>query len=335
MKRLFLLIMVAIATQFASGKNDDISIKRDTNFRITLSTIVEPFTYEVENEELANLIWGEIRVQMFVYDLDGVLVMSQTHFADNYAAIINTSLPINNGNYKVLVVTDAVERDGSEIIRDFWEFDNVDHLNKLTITDNDIYYPVAPLSMMGVKLQDVEINATSNDVININVEPAGALILNRIRNYNSYSDVELIALRSSKYMQSILFDVNDECIYQKYPLESGTVKVIDTCESDPEYGGERSFIFMLPTTNVQFDYVVRLDNGDVIPVSESMSAELNKGDEWLVILDFDDEETGEITYSCTKITDSTISSTRALDVNTECAKFNAKESNSYKIIDLI
>lgn len=333
MKRFFFLAMVATTALFASCKNDDISVKRDTNFRINLATIMEPFTYEAENEELVNAIWGEVRVQLFVYDLEGALVTSQTHFADNYVAIINTSLPINNGNYKVLVVTDVVDRDGDNITRDFWKFNNVEHLNKITITDSGTYYPVLYLSMMGIQLQDIEINSTSNNVINIDVEPAGAVIFNRAINYNTYSDIELIALRSSKYMQSMLFNNEGEYNYQKYPLESGTVKVLDTIEPDPQYSGERGYIFMLPTAAVEFDYIARLDSGDVIDLSENMPANLNRGDEWYIFINLCDEETNEITYSCTKVNDSTISSTRS--VSTEYSKMEDEKSKTYKIIDLI
>lgn len=333
MKRFFLLIMVAIATLFASCKNDDISIKRDTNFRINLATIMEPFTYELENEELVNEILGEVRVQLFVYDLEGTLVTSQTHFADNYVAIINTSLPINNGNYKVLVVTDVVDRDGDNITRDFWKFNDVEHLNKFTITDSDAYWPHVFLSMMGIKLQDVEINSTSNNVINIDVEPAGAVILNIAHNYNTYSDIEYITLRSSKYMQSILLNNEGEYNYQKYPLESGTTKLLQRIEPNPQYKGGRGYVFMLPTADVEFDYVAKLDNGDIVYLSEEMPANLNRGDEWYIFIDLCDEETNEITYSCTKVNDSSISSTRS--VSTEYSKIEGAESKIYKIIDLI
>ena len=337
MKRFLLLAAVAVATLFTACHNDDISIRKDTTFRVNLATIIEPFTYEVKEGELKTPILDDVRVRLLIYNTKNVLLASYTNYADTYEAVVDYSVPLDQGEYRVVVIADQVKRSGNEITKEFWKLENEDKLHNMSLTDTDKYNPFRN-ALLGLKSYDLIVDNLTEQLVKIDVEPAGSLSVVYLNNYNKYSDVKNICFRSKVVGKSVLFEENGSINFPTSTGEAGRTNVLFVTEPDPKYSAEYAYIFMLPIGESNCDFYIILESEETVQLD--LPVNFKKGDEWYFLLDFDNEDTGEMVYSATLVNgDSRCGNSVKIDSKNlkmeSSAVKTTNEAGAYKVIDLL
>lgn len=339
MRRFILLAIVAVATLFNSCQNENIPVRRAIDLKINLETIIEPFTYEVLDGELSKPFADcELRTQTLIYDIDGYLVESYTDYSDSYNAIIKRSLSLGNGTYRMVVINDVINRTPGDEWH-YWDIKNVSNLNNLTLIPSDVYV-VSRGATLGLACEEINISDNLNGTLEINVEPAGALLLVKVKNAHKYDDLDHTVFRSSTIGKSILFDKSGEIIYQKEVADAGYTNILSYIYPDSEGRIKYGYMFLMPIGKTDIDFRALSTSGDNLYDSEDLRVNLKKGDEWFFAIDYRDETTGEITFSCellngddnTRGTLPAIDSDNIVEMGNTFQELGPKE---YRVLDLI
>ncbi|MBR2428631.1 MAG: hypothetical protein IKB15_01450 [Alistipes sp.] len=339
MRRFLLLAIVAVATLFNSCQNENITVRRAIDLKINLETIIEPFTYEELDGELSKPYADyELRTQTLIYDIDGDLVESYTDYSDSYNAIIKRSLSLGNGTYRIVVINDVINRTPGDESH-YWDIKNVSNLNNLTLIPSDEYW-VSRSATLGLACQEINISDNLNGALEINVEPAGALLLFNVKNAHKYDDIDYTVFRSSTIGKSILFDKSGEIIYQKEVADAGRTNALSLIPPGSEGKIVYGYLFLMPIGETDIDFRAISTSGEVLYDSEVLRVNLKKGDEWRFALDYRDETTGETTLRCelmngddnTRGTLPAIDSDNIVEMGNTFQELGPKE---YRVLDLI
>lgn len=339
MRRFLLLAIVAVATLFNSCQNENIPVRRAIDLKINLETIIEPFTYEQLDGELSKP-WDnyELRTQTLIYDIDGDLVESYTDYSDSYNAIIKRSLSLGNGTYRIVVINDVINRTPGDESH-YWDIKNVSNLNNLTLIPSDEYFATRSATL-GLACEEINISDNLNETLEINVEPAGALLLVNVKNAHKYDDLDYTLLRSSTIGKSIFFDKSGEIIYQKEVADAGYTNILSAFDPDSQGRMMYSYIFLMPIGETDIDFRALSTSGEKLYNSEVLRVNIKKGDEWLFALDYLDETTGEITLRCELVNgdDNTRGTLPAIDSDNIVEMGNTFQElgpKAYRVLDLI
>lgn len=298
-KILFMLFVAAIG--FASCTNDEISIGYNTNFKINPSTVVKPFTFEFETGELETLNYGHmIRTRLLIYNTDGMLVNEATDYLSSYATMMNTTLSLEDGQYKAVAITDVVEYTNDEVTFEYWILSDKNRLSDTKIEDAG--YIGAQSKILGVKVQDIVIEAGKNNDFKIDVKPAGALYYMCVYDIHHYSSVESYQFETTKNSTGLVFDNNGD--YTTLAEASDTYDWrLMVLELD-DYKNNKSIYsvnFELPMNNAKYCFYAYTEDG-YLKMTSDMIVSPKAGEEYLFILDLE-----ENTYSYNLVNDGSYS----------------------------
>lgn len=249
-----LFSLLAIVGLLSSCTNDDINIGHEVAFTINPSTVVDNLV-EYEPGELTVLPKGfSVRVRLFIYDKEGLLVAHATKDFSDYSHLMSSTQNLPNGKYTVVATTNIT--DGSN---DFaWIFSNTDNINSFKISDDG--YIRQQWGILGISSSSLNVTDNTRE-FKLDVMMAGALAFVQYKNYNYYSNVNAYKLLSNKRDDYVSFNSNGEVQYS-YISESTYSYRLSRVKPDSNYGGAYRYIFMFPKKDAKFQFACEIGTDD-------------------------------------------------------------------------
>lgn len=295
-KIVFLGAMVAgLAFASCSDSGEEIAVSNPTAIRVNPSTIMEPFTYQVEPGNLDGVDEGQsIRLRLFAYDESGVLFDSEEKTVPNYLTSAVFDLDLEEGmSYTVIVISDVVDsNEGS--VAEYWSVSEERNLSSLKVNYEGLESNYGSQEILGIS----SVNVFSGNDTSIDMEPAGALICTVFENIHAYSDINSMLLyggRGNGY-----FDFSSNGVLNANPdlnVQPNFLGLIDV--PGISSFGRYSYKFLMPQTNYDFTLAF-LDADDNVLYHEVIHSgmTLQQGHEYCWRVVFDPEGTGDGTFSC-------------------------------------
>lgn len=258
MKKYILSVVVAIVAILSSCSNEEITISKTVNFTVNPATVVEPYTsafsdlfsiFDINRGVLESFNTNyKLRVRLFVYDSNGVLVQKSSGSYSNYDVKLKESFYLSVGSYTAIAISDIYRpSDGFE----FWAVSGEDLLATLKITDTGFFG--GERTILGVTKQAFQVADKGIDV-NIDIKAAGALFLTYYQNIFTYPAVTEYELSVNKLQSSINYDSNGDYTIStennngSYDWRISSV-VLDEIDQT-QYSGSLRWATQLPMNNV-------------------------------------------------------------------------------------
>lgn len=283
MKR-FLLALVAVTLMMSACTNEDITISQRINFKIDPSTVIKPFTYQVNSGDLNDLgSTMKLRVRLLIYQ-DDLLVDQQTQYLFSYSEVMNTSVCLPVGSYTAIAITDVV-RDSFE----YWALSEEEKLSETRLADTGyLGYDDRILGISNVSFDAG--NGQSSD-ITIHVAPAGALFCIRFLSIHQFTNVAQYTLLYNRNVDYCAFNYNGQ--YEVVPKNNDGsydwrlcyINVADFPQSNIIY----SYQYLLPLGKVNFMFAWTANSQTTNIFDSGMTIDAKAGDEYYVELDLCDE----------------------------------------------
>lgn len=295
MKKIIFFLTAIITLAFSACTNDDILISSSTMLRVNPQNVMSNFK-EMNAGDLDVFSKNyKLRVRVLIYNDAGALVKDDTQFLNNYASIMSTTLDIPNGNYIALAITDIVRLSGDEISSEIWALSGENTLSGAKLTRAHIV-AFNKDDILGIGSTRLSIGQDMPNEYSLNVGPAGALIVNVVMNLHTYNDVEKYTLFSDRTSDYAIFK-NDGTYEPSVRTEEGRIFKQSEIGTDQTGNNIYEYTFILPIRNVKMHYEAYLNDGKRVTLSEEAVVNYNVGDQYLFMLDLnDEEEDGNITF---------------------------------------
>ena len=151
---------------------NDIQKKYQVAFKINPATVVEPFTWEIKPGELSKIETGsELRVRALIYDEKGVLLEEYTEHFSNYNVLMDFTVNLEKGNYKVVTISDVINK--NNVVSEYWTLTDYDNLNKTKLISAG--YIGNSGEILGITSKSITVVSENNE-FEINIQPAGAVV---------------------------------------------------------------------------------------------------------------------------------------------------------------
>ena len=276
-----LVSLIAIVGLLSSCTNDDIKIANEIAFTINPSTVVENLA-EVEPGELTVLPNGlSLRVQLFVYNKEGLLVAYDSKDMPDYSHLVTSTQNLPEGEYVILTSTHIT--DGTD--KYAWIVSSKENINSLTIKEDGIIRQ--QYGILGLSSQKITVTKKTKD-IRLDVQLAGAVAIVRYRNYNTRGDlVNAYSLISNKNAEAIHLDTNGEIQYS-YNSKNDYAYRLSRVEPEPNYSHARRYIFMFPMKDVKLSFAAEVGTDKdykTIPLGQECLDDIIAGREYYFVFD--------------------------------------------------
>ena len=282
--------MMGIIAAFTSCTNDDITISKATNIKVNPSTVIAPFTFEINTGELETFAQGnKLRVSLLIYNQEGILQAKEVQYLTNYASLINPNINLPYVDYTAIAITDVVEYD-DEVTFEFWKLVNEEKLTEAKIEDTG--YIASQRGILGIAKKQFTVSEENNKTKEINVEPAGGLFLVTLFNPLYFSDVVRVGALANKTAEHFEFDYQGN-FSVSHASDGGDLSwwmcIFDIEDYNKGTTSAYKYYFIPKTNNYKFQFTVITDEDDYIYLDD-YSVNINQGDEYLLYLDLFDEE---------------------------------------------
>ena len=309
-------------------------VKYEVNVKVIPSDVISPFQFEMNTGDLTVIDNGyKIRVTLRAYDASGFLADKQSSFIQNYDAICNMTLLLESGSYTLIATTDIVEYDGSKVKFEFWNFgkdggsNDDSKLSELEITDNG-KIGSSGSKILGVAYSRVSVNDEATDT-SIRVEPAGSLVLLVFNNIHADSKKQTLEVETNKLGDFLFFENSGNySVSYKWPDEDHYFRIQSIELSDySKYDLVYSYVFFLPGDKYEFKARYNTEKSHGYLVDESITARIGKGEEYLMMYDCKDEDTGKPLFGMVKIEDTKSGIYYKFDALKTCARVSQASDN--------
>lgn len=280
-----MLVLFVLLGMLSSCSNDDIVVDYATNFKVNLSTVIKPFTYEMTSGELESVGSAErVRTRLLIYDTEGNLVEQETQLLSNYSAIMSCSKALKKGDYIAIAISDVVQYSNSKISLQYWSLSDSTSIAKMKISN--MGYIGYTGNVLGVTKKSFSIGSSTNSDININVAPAGALVYSYYKNIHAFSDVTYYGISKAKNPKDLLFDSDGNYLINSensgsYDWWFDKIAVADYPSTSNIYGMN----FVLPTTNFKVKFSAYTTDNKSVDLSDDITLSLQAGQEYLMTID--------------------------------------------------
>ena len=295
MKKLFLLILVAVSSLAASCTNDNVTVEYSATFKINLNNVVDiPDIYEFKAGELEGVISGyKLRVRLLVYNNNGTLVASETEYKSSYNEIMSATLSLEEGEYTAVAITDVVKKDESFT---YWTLSGENSITSARLTDNGYIGGQNRFLGVGAKVFSIY---DSNEDVTIRPSLAGSILLTVWRNINAYNNVETMTLesnRSSKYLEINRNGDVDYAVENKNNEFNWRVNFIEKSDF-PDSKHVYAYCFTFPIKNISFKYTIKTADIGTLE-TDTFTMNMEAGREYFFSLDLKDSDNNdEVTYN--------------------------------------
>lgn len=292
MKKYIYFFATALLAAFTSCSNDEIEIANAISVKVDPSGVISPFTFELDAGELESFPTSyRLRTRTLAYNEKGLLTAADTTFLTNYKSRVDIELYLPKGEYTLLTITDVVRREDNETTFEYWKLTDDQDLNLAKISDTG--YIGHQMSILGIASRHASV-VSGTESYTMNPTPAGALLLIYNANIHQYSILEQIDLEMNRACDFISFNSYGEYVAtpenhnNQFDWRCSTLEPADFPNSDNIY----DYAFLFPMDNVKFKFA-GYSSTDGYNLSDEMLTSLNPGDEYLFMLDLNDN--GSIT----------------------------------------
>ncbi len=280
MKKYLAIFAVLFTVILSSCSNDDIPVSQSTTFKINPATVIQSFTYEINPGDLEGVPSGSsLRVRLLVYNLEGILVKSETQYLSSYASLMSSSLDLSMGDYTAVVITDVVTKSGDDISFACWELSDENSISTAKITD--LGYIGGKSKILGIGSTKFTVYGTFSEDVVINPTPAGSVLCVMFKNIHTYSDVESLVLETNRYSDYLVlnqdggYDVAVENNNNKYNWRAAILEPSDYPDATNVYG----YYFVVPTNNISYRFRIDITGEDSL-YSDAMPFNITAGSEY-------------------------------------------------------
>lgn len=281
MKRHIIWAALSMVLLFASCKNENLEMQRKVNFKIDPSEVISGFTYEIDEGELESLGSDyRLQVHLLVYDEMGHLVASNVDYLSNYQGIMNTSAVLWDGKYTAVAITDVVKYNHG-VTSNYWNIASSDRLSDLKVSDAG--NSGGKYKILGITDYHFSVSEGSTDH-NIQVKPAGALVLVTASNIHYYNTVVRYKLGMNKSADGCTFNSDGNYAVavenggENYTWQLGYFEPQDYVGSDECH----YYDFVLPLGRTAFQWLGKTEENIWRYGGEKMTANIRLGEEYLV-----------------------------------------------------
>ena len=275
MKKHIFFVMAAVALLLVSCKNEDITISREVSIKVNLYSVIEDFAkHQYHEGDLETFAQGDkLRVHLFVYDENGVLVGSDMKYLEGYRSTMVSSFDLEVGKYTVVATSDVATLSGGELSFTYWEFLGSGKLSELKIKDKN--YMGRDDKILGVSCEEIEV-ASGQTSFSVDVKPAGALVVIHHKGIHYLHDVLSYELDMKKLPDYGKF-VDGKFIPVIQESDSYDWRLNNLVVKDYDIDNVYSYKFVLPLGETDFIWIKVLGDGYVILNETHTVVDIQKG----------------------------------------------------------
>jgi len=296
MKKYILLIVSAIVFAFTSCTSsedieiNDIQSKYQVAFKINPATVVEPFTWQIEEGELSTIPNGaKLRIKVLIYDANGEIRWDETSELSNYNSLMSFNAELEKGNYTCIAISDVIIP--SEDI-EFWVLTGEAKLNQAKIQPTGWYGH--KYNILGVENQNISVDGT-NDEIKIDIKPAGAVLYTLYGGVDIYEDVQRYILLGTQHVSMAMFDSNGSLMpkLENHNNEYDSSINFYYPEMANDKGNGYSVSYLLPQSNLRLRFAAETESELLWASGQNAHLpSIKAGEEYYIMMDFSNYESG-------------------------------------------
>lgn len=292
MRKLTYIFALLAGFVLASCSNDDIPVESPTVIRVNPSTVMSPFTFQINPGDLDGVgDYKSLRIRLYVYDEEGNLYTSEQQDIRNYLSSATFNLNLNSGaTYTAIAISDVTDSQEGNV-PEYWVVSGEQDINTLQITyaGSDTNY--GSQEILGVSSTTVQ---SGND-LSINLEPAGALVCTNVYNLHAYSNVSRILLWGSRGNGH--FDFSNYGELNSNPDLDMMPYFLDVTVGEVSDNGRYTYKFLMPQTN--YDVRVRFfdANDEILGTGGDDNLTIDRGHEYWYFVKLDPNDNGDGTFS--------------------------------------
>ncbi len=254
MKKYLAILAVLFTAILSSCSNDDnIQVNQVITFKVNPSTVISSYK-EFDVGELSALPSNaNLRIRILIYNEDGNLVDEDVTYTNDYTHIMTTSLNLAQGNYTAVACTDVVLNNKTF---EFWDLSGKETLSTTTFTDKGKIGD--RWKILGLKVAHFSVDRNTTE-LNIDVKPAGALILVWWKNWNRYSNVTAFRLYTNRSSDQMTLGASGNPSYSvesSYDLDWNIAQL----SYNSDYNGGQAYVFSFPIKNMTVQFGAGLEN---------------------------------------------------------------------------
>lgn len=336
--------LALLPSLLVSCSNDDaVTISKKTQIRVNPATVLENFTFQLNAGDLDGVSNNEeLRVSLFVYDEDGILINSFENKLRNYLTISDFEINLDAGKeYTAIAITDVIKTDdytSQHYLKEVWGIKGEQNISTLEISylpSDPLYQDYGQRGILGVGSTKL----TSGVAASIDVKAAGALICSLMRNIHEYNDVSVIWSRANRNNGFYKFESDGEWISNPDTDLRGELQYLEPA-SYPDSYGIYTYSFIMPQTNYVITTYFYNDDFEVITDRSITASTIESQKEYFleVILDSTATTEGGVTITFSNVTGQYYGSSRSDNMETDATKTIEKdrdEIKDWKVIDLL
>lgn len=288
----------------------DIQKKYQVAFKINPATVVEPFTWQVEEGELSTIPNdAKLRIKALIYDANGELKCKETSELSNYNSLMSFNVELEKGNYTCIAISDVIVP--SEDV-EFWVLKDEEKLNQAKIEPTDWYGH--KYNILGVENQNISVNGT-NDEIKIDIKPAGAVLYTLYSGLDTYEDVQEYILLGTQHVSMAMFDSNGSLMpkLENHNNEYDSYINFYYPQYANDYGNGYSVSYLLPQSNLRLRFAGATESELLWASGQNAHlSSIKAGEEYYILMDFSDYTNGLMYGNVSGLTYPNTESSKAL-----------------------
>lgn len=264
MKKVF-YYLILLSLILVSCSNEEIESTQNVYVKVNPFGVISPFTYEEVKGELETFESKyKLRIRILAYNNKGLLKSQDTQYVDNYKSLSNSLLTLEEGIYKIIVVTDVVEFDGSNVKTEYWKMENANNIATLKLTDSG--FVIGQYKILGVGVEDVTVRKDDNTICDVLPTPTGALCISKWMGLNTWMKNRKYNLEMSKSCDFIQFNKDGTWNVSEKNGNGEYLWNLDYVDEERfrtekfDKNGFYQYFFVLPMNNVYFRYVFTEEN---------------------------------------------------------------------------
>ena len=201
---------------FCACSNVDIEISRHVVVNVAPHSVIENIRYEVNANDIQNLSLSngyKLRTRLLFYNSEGNQVVfdnTSVQYLDSYDKEMRVSgLPIADGDYTIIAITDVVLLDNSGRVTDeYWTMKGESNISTLKIDyvkkDNNNGF-VHSRGILGIGKQKVTIPYAGQE-ITVRPTMAGSLVVFYYKGIHSFNDISQYGMLTDWIPGNVTFD---------------------------------------------------------------------------------------------------------------------------------
>ena len=272
----------------SSCSNDDIPVTMtgETVFKINPETVMKPFKeYNVGDLDMV-LSGCKLRVRLLVYNPEGSLVNKVEEKVTSYVSKVQANMLLEQGKYRAVVITDVVSDENQE----YWTLSDEATLTSAKIKDAG--FLGGQNEVLGIGSLEFSVGESLNE-IQINPNPAGALLCLTWYNMQSYTSIKEVTLENNRVADYLVMNGSgnyDVAVKNNANQYSWRTWFISPFEENIDNG--YNYNFVLPMSNISYRY--RIDfTDDTHQYSDEYNLNIKAGEEYLFYCNLKDENNND------------------------------------------